>query len=175
MICHDAVFVYHGHDVGGYGHGHQVKHPFEFARADAVAYRECLHQLVSHAAARQVAARVCRAFELWVEYGYSVRQHLIGDMVVADDEIDAEGLGVSDFGVGLDAAVKDDDELDAGGGSFVYGVCADAVAFVVTCRNVVVDFRVKFAGIGIPTPRRWCRRHRNRRIPRYVLLPPWPG
>lgn len=57
-VGHHTVLVDHRHDVGGDGDSHQVEHPFEVGLRDAVADRECLHQLVADPAAREVGAGI---------------------------------------------------------------------------------------------------------------------
>ena len=42
----------------------------------------------------------------------------VGEVVVGDDEVEAEGAGFGGCGEGADAGVDGDDEADAGGGGF---------------------------------------------------------
>ena len=54
----------------------------------------------------------------WVEYGYRFwdTDRMVGEMVVGDDEIQAQGFGLNCCGEGADAGVYADDETDTGGG-----------------------------------------------------------
>ena len=148
-VCHDAVLVDHGHDVGGDADGHQVEHGLELGGAYAVADAEGLHELVAHAASAEVGAGVGGAFQLGVEDGGCRRQLLVGHVVVADDEVDAQLLGVGYLLVGLDAAVEDDDKLHALLGGQVDGGFGDAVALIVARGDVVVYLGVVVLQVAV--------------------------
>ena len=60
-------------------------------------------------------------------------------MVVADDEVDAQAFGVSDFLHCLDAAVEHDDEFHTGLVSVVHTFVRHSVAVFVAVGDVVVD------------------------------------
>ena len=64
-------------------------------------------------------------------------------MVVADYEIDAERGGMFDFLVGLYAAVENNHQLDTLVGEFVDAFAGYAIAFVVACGNVEIEFGVE--------------------------------
>ena len=53
----------------------------------------------------------------------------VGQVVVGDDEVEAESLGFYGGGKGADAGVDGDDEANAGGGGFGEAGVLDAVAF----------------------------------------------
>ena len=71
------------------------------------------------------------------------RQHLVGHVVVADDEVDAFLPGISNFVYGLDAAVQHDDELHARLHGVVHSFVRHPVAFVVAVGDVIVDVRIE--------------------------------
>ena len=64
-------------------------------------------------------------------------------MVVADDKVDAQLLGVGYLLYGLDAAVQYDDELDIGLLGVFYAFAADSVPLFLTVGDVVVDIGVE--------------------------------
>ena len=103
---------------------------------------KCLHELEAHAAARQVLVRISVVKPLGVQYGHGRRQHLVGHVVVADDEVDALLAGIGDFLYRLDAAIQHDDQLHARLGGIVHSLHRHAVTFVVSVGDVVINVRV---------------------------------
>ncbi len=142
-VCHNAVLVDDGNDVGGDTHRHKVEHAFQLGGGDAVADRERLHEFVAHTAARKVGAWIGASFELGVQNGGGLRQLGARLVVVADYEIDAERGGMFDFLVGLYAAVENNHQLDTLVGEFVDAFAGYAIAFVVACGNVEIEFGVE--------------------------------
>ena len=57
--------------------------------------------------------RIGVVFPFGIQNGYSRGQYIIGDVMVADDEINAFLLGVCDFFDGFDTAVQGDDKTHA--------------------------------------------------------------
>ena len=86
---------------------------------------------------------------LGVEDGSGRRQGLVGEMVVADDDIDALVAGVAHFLHGLNAAVQGDDQGVAVLVSPVDALVGDAVALVVAVGYVVLDVGVEIAYEGV--------------------------
>ena len=87
-------------------------------------------------------ARICRPRQLGVQYGCCRRQHVVGDMMVADDEVYAPLTGVCHLVRGLDAAVEDDEEAHSLFGRHVYGGARYAIAVLGARRDIVVDVGV---------------------------------
>ena len=143
VVGQDAVLAHDGHDVRGDAHGHQVEQGDEVVELDAVAQREGLHELEAHAAARQVLVGVRVVLALGVQDGHGGRQHLVGHVVVADDEVDALLAGIGNLVHGLDAAVQHDDELHARFHGVVHSFVRHPVAFVVAVGDVIVDVRIE--------------------------------
>ena len=73
---------------------------------DTVVEGKCLHELKAYAASGQMFIRIGVVFPFGIQNGYSRGQYIIGDMMVADDEINAFLLGVCDFFDGFDTAVQ---------------------------------------------------------------------
>ena len=64
-------------------------------------------------------------------------------MVVADDEVDAQTLGIGYLVDGLDTAVQYYDELDAFFGCIVQCLLTDTISLFVTIGNVIFDVRIE--------------------------------
>src|SRR6202012_3367854 len=63
-----------------------------------------------------------------------------GQVMIGDDEIEAEGFGGLCGGEGADASIDADDEADALRGCGFKNLIAHAVAFAKTVRDVETDF-----------------------------------
>ena len=61
---------------------------------DTVVEGKCLHELKAYTASGQMFIRIGVVFPFGIQNGYSRGQYIIGDMMVADDEINAFLLGV---------------------------------------------------------------------------------
>ena len=105
VISQNAVFFYYRNDVRRNAHGAEVEQLHEFVELDTVANGESLHQLETYAAAAQMVVRVVVVGALWIQNGNGGRQHCIGHMVIADNEVDTQILGVSNFLNSLDTTV----------------------------------------------------------------------
>ena len=143
VVGQDAVLAHDGDDVRGDAYGAEVEQRHEFVEFDAVAHGEGLHELESHPAARQVGIGIAVVAAFGVEDGHGGRYDVIGYVVVADDEVDAQFAGVCDFLYRLDAAVQYDDEFHPRFVGIVHTLARDAVAFLVAVRDVEVDVGVE--------------------------------
>lgn len=143
MIGENAVLLGYGHDIGSYAYGTEVEQRYESGEGYAVVLGERLHQLESHAASAEMLERVGVVGSLRVEDSHGWRQFFVWHVVVADDEVDAERLGVGYLFNSLDAAVEDDDELHAGLLGVVDAFLAYAVTFVVAIGDVILDVGVE--------------------------------
>ena len=139
MIGKDAVFPHHGDDVRGDADGTQIQQRRQFVELDAVVEGKRLHELETHAAAGEFRVGVVVVVAFRVQDGSSLRQHIVGHVVVADDEVHAQRLGIGDFLHRFDAAVQNDDEFHAALRCHLNAFVGDAVAFVVAVRDVVVN------------------------------------
>ena len=77
-------------------------------------------------------------FPLWVEHGYCVRKYLVREVMVADDDVDSEGIGQVYLIYGLDSAVDGDDEGHSGLSGILYALRGYSVSLVVPVRNIEV-------------------------------------
>lgn len=113
MVCHDPVFPGHWHNVGSDADGDQVKKTIQLILiCQPVALGEGLHELKSYATPAEVRIGISVAFHFGIENGICLRQNVVGDMVVAYDEINAFFLGIVDFINGLDAAIQHNYKFD---------------------------------------------------------------
>ncbi len=135
-VGQDAVFVDQRHDVGGDADDQQVEQPKNPLERDAVFLGIGLHELESHAAARQFVERVGAVDPLGVQHSYGTGDLLGRKMVVADDEIHAFLFGIDDLFRGLDTAVEGDDEPHALAGCEVDALDRNTVAFGVAVGDV---------------------------------------
>ena len=143
MECQYAVFAHHRHDVGSDADGTKVEQRYELREGYAVVLGKCLHELESHAAAAEILERVGAVLALGVEYGHCLWQFVVGHVVVADDEVNAQLLGVADFLDGLNAAVEHDNQFHAVLCRQVESLLADAVAFFVAVGDIVLQVGVE--------------------------------
>ena len=101
-----------------------------------VFHRIGLHQLESHAAARQLVERVGAIGAFRIENGYRTGNLLGGEVMVADDEIHALSLRIGYLLRGFDAAVEGDDERHALAGGVIDSLDGDTVPFGVAVGDV---------------------------------------
>ena len=160
----DAVFAGDGHDVGRDAHGHQIEQVVEGGLVAAQVLAQGLHQLEAHATARQLLVRVPAVGPLRVEHGHGGGQVVAGQVVVADDEIDAPAGRVGHGLHGLDAAVEGHDEGEAVVGGVVDGGARDAVALGVAVGDVVVQ------ALDAEERREVAHHERHRRDAVYVVV-----
>ena len=142
MVGEDAIFARDGHDVRCNRHGTEVEQLVQAVEFNAIVGGKSLHEFETHAAAREMRVGVVIVAALGIENGHSRGQDLVGNVVVADDEIDATLLGIGDFFDGLDATVQDDDEAHTGFGGIVDTAFRHPVTFFVAVGDVVVDVAV---------------------------------
>ena len=135
-----AVFARDGHDVGGDAHGEEVEQLIHFFDSAVALHREGGDQLEAHATARELVVRIVAVGALGVEHSHGIGDDIASAVVVADDEVDAFGVGVFDAFHGLDAAVEGDDKLEAVVSRIVDTFVGDAVAFLVAVGDIELDF-----------------------------------
>jgi len=143
MKSQDSVLLYDRYDVGGNAHGTEVEQRYQSGERNVVVLGESLHEFKSHATSAEVLERerVVRTFR--VEYGHGRWHHLVGHVVITDDEIYAKALGIFYLLDGLDATVKDDDEFDTRLMGKVDSLLAHSISLVVSVGYVVVDVGIE--------------------------------
>ena len=139
VVCHNAVLPDDGDYVGGYRHCHQVQQRLKFVVvSQTVAQCKGLHEFEPYSAAAQIRARIGRAGHLRIQNRYSVRKCLVGNMMVAHDEVDTLLFSVVDFLYGLYAAVEHDNQFHIVLGRVVAAFERNAIALVITRRDIIL-------------------------------------
>ena len=92
---------------------------------------------------------ISRSLKFGVENGGGRRKLVIGDMVVANDEIDAFCARIGDFLNSLYAAIKYDYQFYTLFRSLIYDFERDAVALVIAGRDIIVNFRIKILQVTV--------------------------
>ena len=139
MVGQDAVFAHDGDDIRRDAYGAQVQQGNELAKFDAVALGERLHEFEAHPATGQVGIGIGGVEPLGVQDGRGGRKHLVGHVVVADDEVDAFFTGVSYFFDRFDAAVEHDDEFHPCLIRIIHSFERHSIAFFVAVGDIIVD------------------------------------
>ena len=106
MISQHTVFAHHRHNVRRNAHGAKVEQGRKFVKLYAIAGSKRLHEFEAHATPRKVRVGIVVVGALGVEYGHRARQLGVGHMVVANDKVDAQALGISYLVNSLDATVE---------------------------------------------------------------------
>ncbi len=134
---------------------------------------ESLHEFEAYATSAKMLEWERIIWSLGVEYGHSWWHHLVGNMIITDDEIYAKALGIFYLLDGLDAAIEDNNEFYTCFMGKVYSLLAYSIAFVVPIGYVVVDIGIELLQKLIHQVQQPCiRLHRNLRIPRMRSLRP---
>ena len=87
--------------------------------------------------------RIAIVCALRVEDGNSRRHHLVGHMMVADDEVDTLFLGVRNLVDSFDAAVEDYNKLHTLLFGIVDTLAAHSVSLFIAVGNVVFDVGIE--------------------------------
>ena len=138
-----AVFSHDWHDVRRDAHGAEVEQARELVELNAVAGGECLHEFESYAAAREVGIGIAVVVAFRIKNRHGRRQFVVGNVVVANDEIDALFAGISHLLNGLDAAVEHNDEFHPHFGGEIDTFARDAVAFLIAVGDIEVDIGIE--------------------------------
>ena len=109
-VGEDTIFACDRNDVGSNADGYEIEKGFEMREVDAIVDGKSLHELESHATAREVLVWVGVVDAFGVEDSHGTRKCVVGGVVVADDEIDAERRSIVDLLDCFDATVERDDE-----------------------------------------------------------------
>ena len=139
----------HRNDVGCDGYGHKIEHPFQIGASESVGDCKRLHEFIAHATSRKMGAWIRTPFEFGIKYGHCRRKSLVGHVVVADYKVDAQRAGIFYLFGRLDAAIKDNEELDPLTGSHVYGSLRYTISVLVARRDKIVDMGVEIAQVFI--------------------------
>ena len=140
----DTVFTAQGDGIGDGGDGGHFKEAGQgfFAGTDGVApFQNGLGELEGDGGAAEGFFRVSAAGLVGVENGEGVGDGVRGfeEVMVGDDEVEAESAGCFRFGEGAHAGVNGDDEADAIGIGGLNHAGLEAVAFAKAMGDVEAD------------------------------------
>ena len=138
-----AVLAVDGYQVGCNAQCTEIEQGNQSREGDAVVFGKGLHEFESYTASRQVVIRVGRVRTLGVEDGHCGWHHVVGNMMVADDEVYAQRLRVRYFVDCLDTAIEHDNQFYTVLCRIVYTLDADAVTFFVTVGDIVLHVGVE--------------------------------
>ena len=122
-----AVFPHQGHHVRDGADGDQVRVAVQYPSGVALHRAE---QLEGHADACQIVARIGAVGALGVHDCNGGGQRFPALVVVGDDHVDAEAVGIGSFLHGRYTAVDGDDQADPHPVQRIHGGGVDAVAFL---------------------------------------------
>ena len=100
-----SVLIYHRHNVGCNTDGTEVEQGDEPGERNVVVLGESLHKLESYTASAEMLERERIVWALRIEYGHSGWHHVVRDMMVADDEVYSQTLGIFYLLDSLDSTV----------------------------------------------------------------------
>lgn len=162
VVGQDAILIHYGHNICRDGHGHKVEQRDQLREGYAVVFGKSLHELEAHAASAEMLEGVGVILTLGVEDGHCRRHHLVGHVVVADNEVYALFLGISYLLDGLDTAIEDDDKFHTSLLGIVYSFLAHTISFVVSVGDIVFN-------VGIETLQEFIHQ-RNSRASIYIVV-----
>ena len=143
MESQDSVLIYYRHDICSNAHCTEVEQWDKSGERNVVVLGKGLHEFESHAASAEVLEWEWIIRALRVEYSHSGWHHVVGNMMVADDEVYAKAFGIFNLLDGLDAAIEDDDEFHTSFMCKVYSLFAYSIAFVISVGDVVIDVGIE--------------------------------
>ena len=134
----NAVLINHRYHIGGNAHGAEVQQRNKPGEGNTIVLGKSLHKLEAHTATTELLERIGIVVALGVKNGHCGRHLLVGYMVVADDEVNTQRLGIGNFLDCLDATVKDDHQFHTCPMGIVQPFATDAVALIVAIRDIIV-------------------------------------
>ena len=132
-----AVLAVNRHQVGSNAERTEVEQGDEARERDAVVLGKGLHELESHATAGEVVVGIRRVGTLGIQYRHGGGHDIVGNMVVADDEVNATLISIRNFVDCLDAAIEHNNQFYTCLCCIVYSLDADTIALLVTIRDIV--------------------------------------
>lgn len=89
-----SVLIYHRHNVGSNTHGAEVEQRNEPGEWNVVVLGKSLHKLESYTASAEMLEWEWIVRTLRIEYGHSRWHHIVRNVMVADDEVYSQTLGI---------------------------------------------------------------------------------
>ena len=110
---------------------------------NAVADGKSLYEFETNATSTEMLVWISVVKAFGIEDSQGWRQLVARHMMVADYEVDAFFLGVSDFFDSLDATIQHDNKTNSGFLSIVHTFSRDSISVFVPVRNIVVYVAVE--------------------------------
>ena len=85
--------------------------------------------------------RIDGVYALGIQYSHGIRQNVVRHVMVADNKVDPQLLGIFDLFDGFDTAVERDHQRDSVFTGIVDSFIRNPVSFVVPVRNIIVQCR----------------------------------
>ena len=139
MAGQDSVLTHDRHYIRSYTDGTQVKQGNELGKSNTVIQGKSLHELEAHATATQMLIRIGIILALGIQNRHCIGQHIIRHMMITDDKVYAALLGISYLLHGLDAAIKNNNQLYACLIRIIHTFTGYAIAFLVTVWYIIVN------------------------------------
>ena len=143
MISKDAILAHDGDDVCRNTDGAQIKQGNKLRELNAVADGKSLYEFETNATSTEMLVWISVVKAFGIEDSQGWRQLVARHMMVADYEVDAFFLGVSDFFDSLDAAIQHDNKTNSSFLSIVHTFSRDSISVFVPVRNIVVYVAVE--------------------------------
>ena len=135
----DAVFVGHGNDVRRYAYGTEVEQGDKTCEGNSVVLGKRLHELEAHAAAAQMLERIRVVGAFRVKNRGGGRHHVVGNVVVADNEVNAQALSIGNLVDRFYSAVENNDKFNTSFLSIVYSLITHTISLVIAVGDVILD------------------------------------
>ncbi len=149
----DAVLPGQRDHVGHGGDGRQFEAGFgnaaDLLRRPADVRQERLNQLKGHPGAAQILLRIGTVRAVGIEHGERGREAGFGQVMVGDDDIDAELVGAAHHFGGADSGIHADNQLHSLHGGGLHDFRPHTVTVLQTVRDVIRgDAAGEFKGLG---------------------------
>ena len=141
MVKENAVLTGDLDQVGSDAQGHQVEAVVGAHRGQPEPFGQGLGQLERHATAAELLEGIGATRLLGVEDGVGLRHDRSWQVVVTDDDIDAQGFGFGHAFYGPNATIEGDDDAATGFGSCLHAGLGQAIALGIAIRDVGQDVK----------------------------------
>ena len=141
VVKKNAVLTGDFDQVGSDAQGHQVEAVIGAHRGQPEPFGQGLGQLERHATTAELLEGIGATGLFGVEDGVGFGHDRPGQVVVADDDIDAQGFGFGHAFDGPNATIEGDDDAATGFGSRLHAGLRQAIALGIAIRDVGQDVK----------------------------------
>ena len=92
---------------------------------------------------RQMTVRICIIITFGIEYGYGLRQFIIGNMMITDDKINPPTFGISYFLDGFNPAIERNNQRETVIGRIIDTFLGNTVSLIITIGDIIIDVGIK--------------------------------